>query len=206
MDKHEDNMSVMGAILASGIIDAGGRNVTIKLLSKTKHDRMTAVVGLAIFSQYWFWHPFIYCISLAFSPTALIGVNYDLNIPKFNFLSQAKPSLFAYPKPTTVPMVGITSSMHIANFLTSLRVKIRALKKESERRAEAMKSKKKQSEKLAEACRDCKKEALRSRARKSLFEKAEISPVKGKSINQDGDSMQVNICTMPLFIILTLRL
>ncbi|XP_042047599.1 26S proteasome non-ATPase regulatory subunit 1 homolog A-like isoform X1 [Salvia splendens] len=201
MNEHEDNMSVMGAILASGIIDAGGRNVTIKLLSKTKHDRMTAVVGLAVFSQYWFWHPFLYFISLAFSPTALIGVNDDLNIPKFNFLSQAKPSLFAYPKPTTVPMIGITSNMHTAILSTSLRDKISALKKESGRQAEEMKAKMKQSKKLADklakAIRDRNKEAERSRARKSLFEnimaeKAETSPVNGKSINQDGDSMQVD--------------
>ncbi|KAJ0093402.1 hypothetical protein Patl1_25975 [Pistacia atlantica] len=52
LDKHEDTMSKMGAILASGILDAGGRNMTIKLLSKTKHDKITAVVGLAVFSQF----------------------------------------------------------------------------------------------------------------------------------------------------------
>ncbi|KAI3851059.1 hypothetical protein MKW92_045474, partial [Papaver armeniacum] len=46
LDKHEDTMSKMGAILASGILDARGRNVTIKLLSKNRHDKVTAVVGL----------------------------------------------------------------------------------------------------------------------------------------------------------------
>ena len=94
LDKHEDTMSKMGAILASGILDAGGRNVTIRLLSKTKHDKITAVVGLAVFSQFWYWYPLIYFISLAFSPTAFIGLNYDLKVPKFEFLLHAKPSLF----------------------------------------------------------------------------------------------------------------
>ncbi|KAJ6424247.1 hypothetical protein OIU84_025099 [Salix udensis] len=103
LDKHEDTMSKMGAILASGILDAGGRNVTIRLLSKTKHDKITAVVGLAVFSQFWYWYPLIYFISLAFSPTAFIGLNYDLKVPKFEFVSNTKPSLFEYPKPTTVP-------------------------------------------------------------------------------------------------------
>ncbi|XP_042036573.1 26S proteasome non-ATPase regulatory subunit 1 homolog A-like isoform X1 [Salvia splendens] len=193
MDKHEDNMSVMGAILASGIIDAGGRNVTIKLLSKTKHDKRTAVVGLAVFSQYWYWHPFIYFISLAFSPTALIGLNYDLNTPKFNFLSQAKPSLFEYPKPTTVPMNDITFET-TAILSTSLRDKIRALEKENDRQAEEMEAKKTEIMKLVEAIMDRNKETERNRARKSLAEaeKAEISPRKGKSINKDGDSMQVD--------------
>lgn len=35
----------MGTILASGILDVGGRNVTIKVLSRYKYDKMTAVIG-----------------------------------------------------------------------------------------------------------------------------------------------------------------
>lgn len=136
LDKHEDTMSKMGAILASGILDAGGRNVTIKLLSKTKHDKMTAVVGLAVFSQFWYWYPLIYFISLAFSPTALIGLNYDLNVPKFDFLSHAKPSLFEYPKPTTVPTTTSAVKLPTAILSTSVRAKSRASKKEAEKLAE----------------------------------------------------------------------
>ncbi|KAG2241480.1 hypothetical protein Bca52824_096536 [Brassica carinata] len=82
-----------------GRIDWGVLNVTIRLLSKTKHDKVTAVIGLAVFSQFWYWYPLIYFISLAFSPTAFIGLNYDLKVPKFEFMSHAKPSLFEYPKP-----------------------------------------------------------------------------------------------------------
>ena len=44
LDKHEDTKSKMGTILASGIIDAGDRNVTIKLKSKSKHDRLTTIL------------------------------------------------------------------------------------------------------------------------------------------------------------------
>lgn len=133
LDKHEDTMSKMGAILASGILDAGGRNVTIKLLSKTKHDKMSAVVGLAVFSQFWYWYPLIYFISLAFSPTALIGLNYDLRVPKFDFLSHAKPSLFEYPKPTTVPTTTSAVKLPTAILSTSVRAKSRASKKEAEK-------------------------------------------------------------------------
>ncbi|KAA0033291.1 hypothetical protein IC582_010462 [Cucumis melo] len=139
LDKHEDTMSKMGAILASGILDAGGRNVTIRLLSKTKHDKITAVVGLAVFSQFWYWYPLIYFISLSFSPTAFIGLNNDLKVPKFDFLSHAKPSLFEYPKPTTVPAATSAVKLPTAVLSTSAKAKARA-KKEAEQKNIAEKS------------------------------------------------------------------
>ncbi|KAI9194220.1 hypothetical protein LWI28_004104 [Acer negundo] len=164
LDKHEDTMSKMGAILASGILDAGGRNVTIKLLSKTKHDKITAVVGLAVFSQFWYWYPLIYFISLAFSPTALIGLNYDLKVPRFEFLSHAKPSLFEYPKPTTVPTATSAVKLPTAVLSTSAKAKARANKKEADQKE------------------------------KAITEKTDTSTAgKGKSSSEkDGDSMQVD--------------
>ncbi|KAK6122822.1 hypothetical protein DH2020_043436 [Rehmannia glutinosa] len=163
LDKHEDTMSKMGAILASGILDAGGRNVTIKLLSKTKHDKITAVVGLAVFSQFWYWYPLIYFISLAFSPTAFIGLNYDLKVPKFEFLSHAKPSLFEYPKPTTVPTTTSAVKLPTAVLSTSVRAKARATKKEVEK----------------------------ANAEKAEPSSAASSSGKGKTSDKDGESMQV---------------
>ncbi|KAF8670285.1 hypothetical protein HU200_050824 [Digitaria exilis] len=134
LDKHEDTMSKMGAILASGILDAGGRNVTIKLLSRNKHDKLTAVVGLAVFSQFWYWYPLLYFISLAFSPTAFIGLNSDLKVPKFEFLSHAKPSLFEYPKPTTQQTTTSTVKLPTAILSTYAKAKSRA-KKDAESKA-----------------------------------------------------------------------
>lgn len=133
LDKHEDTMSKMGAILASGILDAGGRNVTIKLLSRTKHDRITAVVGMAVFSQFWYWYPLIYFLSLSFAPTAFIGLNYDLKVPKFEFLSKAKPSLFEYPRPTTPPTTNSAVKLPTAVLSTSAKAKARA-KKEADQK------------------------------------------------------------------------
>jgi len=54
LDKQKGYMSKMEAILASGILNAGGRNVTTRLLSKTKHDKVAAVGSLAVFCQFWY--------------------------------------------------------------------------------------------------------------------------------------------------------
>ncbi|OTF79211.1 hypothetical protein BLA29_008479, partial [Euroglyphus maynei] len=98
-DKHDDVMAKFGAILAQGIIDAGGRNVTVSLQSRTGHTNLPAVVGMLIFTQFWYWFPLAHFISMAFTPTALIGLNSDLKMPKIQYRSNAKPSTYGYPPP-----------------------------------------------------------------------------------------------------------
>ncbi|XP_054156601.1 26S proteasome non-ATPase regulatory subunit 1-like [Oppia nitens] len=98
-DKHDDVMAKFGAILAQGIIDAGGRNCTVALQSRTGHTNMPAVVGMLVFTQFWYWYPLTHFISLAFAPTAVIGLNSDLKMPKMSMKSNAKPSLYGYPAP-----------------------------------------------------------------------------------------------------------
>ena len=97
-DKHEEILSRMGAILSQGIIDAAGRNATITLTTKDGSVRQNAVVGLVLFMQHWYWYPLLNFLSLALTPTALIGVSENLKVPKsFTFVSQVKPSMFKYP-------------------------------------------------------------------------------------------------------------
>lgn len=98
-NKHEDVMAKFGAILAQGIIDAGGRNVTVSLQSRTGHTNMLAVVGALVFTQYWYWFPLAHCLALAFTPTCVIGLNAQLKMPKMEIKSNAKPSMYAYPAP-----------------------------------------------------------------------------------------------------------
>ncbi|XP_041981183.1 26S proteasome non-ATPase regulatory subunit 1 [Aricia agestis] len=98
-NKHEDVMAKFGAILAQGIIDAGGRNVTVSLQNRTGHMNMLAVVGMLVFTQYWYWFPLAHCLSLAFTPTCLIALNSDLKMPLLDLKSNSKPSLYAYPAP-----------------------------------------------------------------------------------------------------------
>merc|ERR1712223_1297489 len=78
-------------------IDAGGRNVTVSLQSRTGHTSMLGVVGMLVFTQYWYWFPLTHFLCLAFQPTAVIGLNANLDMPVVKFRSAAKPSTFGYP-------------------------------------------------------------------------------------------------------------
>ena len=79
-DKHEDPMARFGAALGQGLIDAGGRNVTISLQSSAGSKNTSAVVGMVLFCQFWYWYPLAHCACLAFNPTAIIGVNGELQV------------------------------------------------------------------------------------------------------------------------------
>lgn len=79
-DKHEDALAKFGAALALGIIDAGGRNVTIGLQTPTGSLNLPAIVGMAVFTQYWYWFPLTHFLTLSFTPTGLIGLDEELNV------------------------------------------------------------------------------------------------------------------------------
>lgn len=97
-NKYEDAIAKFGAILSQGIIDAGGRNSVISLASPSGHANMFAIAGTMLFCQFWYWYPCINFIALALQPTAMIGVDGELALPRFDFISGDKPSLFAYPE------------------------------------------------------------------------------------------------------------
>ena len=65
--------------------------------------------------------------------TAFVGLNYDLKVPKFDFLSHAKPSLFDYPKPTTPQATTTAVRQPTAILSTFAKAKARAAKKEAEK-------------------------------------------------------------------------
>ena len=98
-DQHQPVVAKSGAILANGILDAGGRNVVVSLDSKGGFMRMGSVVGLAICLQHWYWYPTMHFLSLSFTPTMIIGLNKDFDIPKnYTVKCNAPYSMFAYPK------------------------------------------------------------------------------------------------------------
>lgn len=98
-NKHEDALAKFGATLAQGILDAGGRNVTINLENPQSNTlNRQAIVGLAVFLQSWYWFPMAHFLALSFVPTAIIGVReLDLKVPKFEINCHSKPKFFEYP-------------------------------------------------------------------------------------------------------------
>ncbi|OCT57605.1 hypothetical protein XELAEV_18003248mg [Xenopus laevis] len=133
-DKHDDVMAKFGAILAQGILDAGGHNVTISLQSRTGHTHMPSVVGVLVFTQFWFWFPLSHFLSLAFTPTSVIGLNKDLKMPKVQYRSNCKPSTFAYPAPLEVPKEKEKEKVSTA--VLSITAKAKKKEKEKEKKEE----------------------------------------------------------------------
>ncbi|PGG98296.1 hypothetical protein AJ80_09557 [Polytolypa hystricis UAMH7299] len=137
-DRHEDAMAKFGCAIALGIIDAGGRNCTISLQTQTGNLNMAAIVGTAVFTQYWYWFPLAHFLSLSFTPTAVIGVDQKLEVPVFKFHSNTRPSLFDYPPEQQVKADEAPEKVKTAVLSTTAQAKRRAQRKEKQQRRESM--------------------------------------------------------------------
>lgn len=96
--------------------------------SPSGHSNMPAIVGVALFTQFWYWFPASHFLSLAFTPTAIIGVNADLNMPELEFTSNARPSLFAYIPPTKPPQTAVVEKVATAVLSTTAKAQAKARK------------------------------------------------------------------------------
>ncbi|CAE7203319.1 unnamed protein product [Rhizoctonia solani] len=134
-DKHEDPMARLGAALGQGFIDAGGRNCSISLQSRTGSGNMSAIVGMVLFCQFWYWYPLAHCACLAFEPTGVIGLTEELKTPAFGFISNARPALFAYPAPVKPPTKEAVEKVATAVLSTTAKAKAREKTKEKEKAA-----------------------------------------------------------------------
>ncbi|KAK6347340.1 proteasome regulatory particle base subunit [Orbilia brochopaga] len=133
-DKTEDVLSKFGAAVALGLLDAGGRNCTIGLQTATGSVDMSAVVGMACFTQYWYWFPLAHFLSLGFRPTGIIGLNVDLEVPDFQMWSNTKPSLFDYPPKAEESTEKTVEKIATAVLSTTAKARQRAKRTEKERR------------------------------------------------------------------------
>merc|ERR1712151_154720 len=69
-DKQSDSKaSKIGAFLSLGILDAGGRNMKICLVSLEGRKIFKGIIGMCMFWQFWNWYPMIPLISLALRST-----------------------------------------------------------------------------------------------------------------------------------------
>jgi 26S proteasome regulatory subunit N2 len=137
-DRHEDAMAKFGCALALGIIDAGGRNCTIGLQTQTGNLNMAAIVGMSVFLQYWYWFPLTHFLALSFTPTSIIGVDSNLEIPSFKFHSNTRPSMFDYPPEVEVKTEEAPEKVKTAVLSTTAQAKRRKAAKDKQNRRESM--------------------------------------------------------------------
>lgn len=137
-DRHEDAMAKFGAAIALGIVDAGGRNCTIGLQTQTGNLNMSAIVGMAVFTQYWYWFPFTNFLSMSFTPTSIIGLDQDLEVPNFKLHCAAKPSLFEYPPSMEVKAEEAPEKVKTAVLSTTAAAKRRRQAKERQSKPDSM--------------------------------------------------------------------
>lgn len=137
-DRHEDAMTKFGSALSMGIIDAGGRNCTISLQTQTGNLNMAGIVGMTVFTQYWYWFPLTHFLSLSFTPTSVVGLDHDLEVPSFKFHSATRPSLFDYPPEQETKTEDAPEKIKTAVLSTTAQAKRRAQKKEKQQRRESM--------------------------------------------------------------------
>jgi 26S proteasome regulatory subunit N2 len=99
---------------------------------------MAAIVGMAVFMQYWYWFPLTHFLALSFTPTSIIGVDSNLEIPSFTFHSNTRPSMFDYPPEVEVKTEEAPEKVKTAVLSTTAQAKRRKLAKDRQNRTESM--------------------------------------------------------------------
>ncbi|KAJ1735867.1 proteasome regulatory particle base subunit [Coemansia biformis] len=121
--KNAEGVTKFGSVIAQGIIDAGGRNVTISLTTGDGQLNAPACAGLLLFTQFWYWFPLAHFLALAFKPTALIAVNKDLHTPNLDVTCASRKSLYAYPPKTEEPVAHAPTKVATAVLSTTLKTR-----------------------------------------------------------------------------------
>ncbi|KAJ1850568.1 proteasome regulatory particle base subunit, partial [Coemansia sp. RSA 2703] len=121
--KNAEVVSKFGAAMSQGIIDAGGRNVTIGLTTAAGQLSAPACGGMLLFTQFWSWFPLGHFLALALRPTALIAVNGGLRAPVLEATCSARKQLFAYPAKVEQAVVQAPTKIATAILSTTAKVK-----------------------------------------------------------------------------------
>ena len=98
-DKDEHLLIKFGAMISKGLMNLGGKNCVINLVSNTGENKMKSIIGMCLFTQYYYWFPMVHMLNLSVSPTFLFNLDDKLKIPiNYKMMSKAKPSIYGYPK------------------------------------------------------------------------------------------------------------
>ncbi|KAJ3348401.1 proteasome regulatory particle base subunit [Entophlyctis luteolus] len=148
-DKYEESMAIFGAVLGQGILDAGGRNVTISLRGPAGISaRMSAVVGTLDFVFTPVLNRLQEWLSLLNFGTGIHSLTFshwrshqpDSLIPKIELVSNARPSLFAYPPETKLPETKEVEKVATAVLSTTAKANARKKKEDSSMEVEEKKT------------------------------------------------------------------
>jgi 26S proteasome regulatory subunit N2 len=90
-------LEIFGLCAAYGIMNASGRNVVVSCNSLRGENSALPTVGLALFCNYFYWLPLTLMLPLAFHPTAVIGLDRNLQVADWKILSRGPASLYANP-------------------------------------------------------------------------------------------------------------
>ena len=97
LTKRTGEVELFGVCLAYGIMNAAGRNVVISCNTLDGENNILATVGLAMFTNFFYWHPLALMLTLSFQPTAIIGVDKSLEVAEWSYFCSGRPSLYADP-------------------------------------------------------------------------------------------------------------
>ncbi|KAJ2646999.1 proteasome regulatory particle base subunit [Coemansia sp. RSA 1250] len=122
-NKSGEGVAKFGAAVSQGIIDAGGRNVTIGLTTNDGQLNAPACVGMLLFTQFWYWFPLAHFLALSFQPTALIAVNKDLKTPNLEVTCNSRKALYAYPPNIEQPVAQAPTKVATAVLSTTAKAR-----------------------------------------------------------------------------------
>ena len=88
--------------------------------------------------MYRYWYPLTHFLSLAFTPTAVVGLNIALDMPKVEFRSNARPSTYAYPPPLEEKKDKSKEKVETAILSTTARQKKKEAEKKKDEKMEVV--------------------------------------------------------------------
>lgn len=97
ISKEQNDLTMFGVCLSYGILNASGRNSVISMNSLNGDNSVLSTVALALFCNYFYWEPLSLCLTLAFHPTAIIGLTKDFHVASLPIFCGRSPSILATP-------------------------------------------------------------------------------------------------------------